>query len=81
MKILQEYFVYSDNYKYTLRLNLVGEFNTKGYSQFWYIEKNQFCTNTYYLIADEDQNIVGVRQKRSGVIDILSNDKNQPLES
>ncbi|RYM34841.1 hypothetical protein ERX46_05555 [Brumimicrobium glaciale] len=81
LEIEQEHIIYSNNYQYTLRLNLVGEFNTRAYTQLRYLEKNQFCTNSYCVLTDENQNIIGVKQKRSGLFDILTNDKNQPVES
>ncbi|WP_107037608.1 hypothetical protein [Brumimicrobium mesophilum] len=79
--IQQEHVVYSNNYKYVVRINLVGEFNTRGYTHYRFVEKNKFCTNSYCILTDDDQNIIGVTQKRSGLIDILTNERNQPLES
>ncbi|PWH86310.1 hypothetical protein DIT68_03470 [Brumimicrobium oceani] len=81
LEIDQEHIIYNNNYQYTLKLNLVGEFNTRAYTQLRYLEKNQFCTNSYCILADENQNIIGVRQERYGLMDILTNDKNQPVES
>lgn len=81
LQILQEHIIYNNNYQYKLRMNLVGEFNSNAYSQIRYLEKNQFCTNSYCVLTDDDQNIIGVRKTRYGLMDILTNDKNQPIES
>lgn len=81
LNVQQTHLIYSNNYRYSFQLNLVGEFKGRSYKQYRFVEKNQFCTNSFCILTDENQKTIGVKQKRNGLIDVLTNEKNQPLES
>ncbi len=81
LDIQQTHLIYSFNYQYTFRLNLVGKFSHRNHTQYRFVEKNQFCTNSFCILTDENQNTIGVKQKKHGLIEVLTNEKNQPLES
>src|SRR5690554_4121354 len=81
LNVSQQHFVYNGDYRYVISLNLVSEFTPQNYTAFRYLEKNQFCTNSYCMLTDEDKNVVGIMQKRSYLIDVLANKYNQPVES
>ena len=81
MEIEQEHFVYSNNYRYTMVFNLLADLDRKYYNPMRFIGKKQFCTNSYCMLTDDNQNIIGVKQKRGALIDILTNSDGQPVES
>ena len=81
LDVSQQHFVYNNNYRYTIALNLVGEFSQQGYTHLKFLEKNQFCTNSYCVLTDDNQNVIGIKQKRGSLIDVLMNSNNQPIES
>lgn len=80
MDISQQYFVYSNNYRYTMDLHLLGEFEHRQFKPLRYIGKNQFCTSGYCLLTNNQNEIIGVKIRKGELIDVLSNSKNQPLE-
>jgi len=76
----QKHYVYHQNYRYAFDVNLVGEFDPNRYIETRYLEENKYCSAYACLLLDENQNILGVKKKKKAPIDILMNDKNQPVE-
>lgn len=81
VSINQEHFIYNGNYRYQVKLNLTDEFNPKGYQHYRYLKSNEFCTNSFCLLVDDNQHVVGVRLERGSPMDILINENNQAVES
>ncbi len=81
LNISQQHLVYSNNYRYTLEFNLVGDFDRNRMVITRYVEKNQYCNYVVCLLTNNNGQVVGVKSKSSSPIDVLTNSKNQPIES
>jgi len=80
LEISQQHIVYNKNYKYTFKFYLTGT-NRTGDFQIRYINENQYCTNDFCFILNENKQVIGIKQKRDAPVDILTNSKGQPVES
>lgn len=81
LNVDQKHYIYSGNHRYLTNISLVGDFTSNGYTQYRYLENNQYCANSYCILTNDDGNFIGVKQKRGAPIDILTNSDNQPVES
>lgn len=77
----QEHIIYFGNRRYSFTLDLVGKVKPKEY-RIWErsIEGNEFCTQFACILTDSNQRVIGVKNKRNSIVEVLTNSKNQPLE-
>jgi YD repeat-containing protein len=80
LDISQSHYAYNQNHRYILSLNVVGDLDVNRYVQIRHIGDKKYCINNLCLLTDDFGNVIAVRDK-SYPIDLLMNEKNQPIES
>lgn len=82
LEISQQHFAYSNDHRYVLRFfNLVGALDRNIITESRSAVKNQYCTNYYCLLTRDNGHVTGVYNKTGPPVDILVNDRNQPVET
>ena len=81
LDISQQHFAYNNNHRYALAFNVVGDFDRNRTIQNRYISSNEYCTDHFCLLTNDSGQVVAVKKKTGSPIDILMNEKNQPIES
>lgn len=81
LDISQQHFAYNNNHRYALEFNVVGDFDRNRTIQNRYISGNEYCTDHFCLFTNDSGQVVAVKKKTGSPIDILMNEKNQPIES
>lgn len=81
LNIFEQYFAFNTNYRYTLDFNIVGDFDRNRTIQSRYVTDNEYCTQHFCLLTNDNRQVVAVKKKIGSPMDILLNSKSQPIES
>lgn len=81
LNIFEQYFAFNTNYRYTLDFNIVGDFDRNRTIQSRYMTDNEYCTQHFCLLTNDNRQVVAVKKKIGSPMDILLNSKSQPIES
>lgn len=81
LNIFEQYFAFNTNYRYTLDFNIVGDFDRNRTIQSRYVTDNEYCTQHFCLLTNDNRQVVAVKKKMGSPMDILLNSKSQPIES
>jgi len=81
LDIWQQHFAYHDNMRFSLQFSLIGDINQEGRSNTRSVANNEFCEYNYCLLTKENGRVLGIKHLKGEPIDVLTNEKNQPVES
>lgn len=81
LNIYEQHFAFNTNYRYTLDFNVVGDFDRNRTIQSRYVIDNEYCTQHFCLLTNNNGQVVAVKKKIGSPMDILLNSKSQPTES
>ncbi len=81
LNVFEQYFAFNTNYRYTLDFNIVGDFDRNRTIQSRYVTDNEYCTQHFCLLTNDNRQVVAVKKKIGSPMDILLNSKSQPIES
>ena len=81
LHIWQQHFAYHDNMRFSLQFSLIGDINQEGRSNTRSVANNEFCEYNYCSLANMNGRVLGIKHLKGEPIDVLTNEKNQPVES
>jgi len=81
LNVFEQYFAFNTNYRYTLDFNIVGDFDRNRTIQSRYVTDNEYCTQHFCLLTNDNRQVVAVKKKIGSPMDILLNSKSQPIKS
>ncbi|MCC5917769.1 MAG: hypothetical protein JJU02_10650 [Cryomorphaceae bacterium] len=85
LMVQQDHFVYTDDYKYEQKINMVGDerdFYQNSYSTTYrWVQPDRYCNQHHCILIDDEKRIIGVQQNRNSLITVLTDEKGRPLES
>lgn len=81
LSIWQEHYVYNGKHRYNIHFNVVGDLDPNRRYVERYLKDQNYCTNNFCLLIDDEGNVMGVKQKSGAPMDILFNANHQPMET